>query len=291
MHQRQLLCLQLFVIVDQHVQKLNGVHREVHVDVIWQLELDREGGVLFVDLSHGLASTHVPADHPLLHLVEFGVGHQVLVTVGVEVVGDHEEVLLGCPHCEGTHSAEDISQQLPRPHDFQQAIPLLLQSGAPVYFFEVDLELYSSLFESGFIVDFPSHVFQGRSPIDVVQFLSLVGHCFDVGALQESDLSDDVLPLLLIFSQIVMCDVPNGLETPREMDVVGLLGVLDFGEPVELLLVIVVFMVQLHIVFSDFIVVLAQLLLESLQVFCPDVFSEKDHFGVSAGSQDSGVTK
>lgn len=79
--------------------------------------------------------------------------------------------------------------------------------------------------------------------VDVMQLLCFVDDGLDVGAFQDGYLADDGLPLLLHVGQVVVGDVADCLETAGEDYVVRVFGVLDFGEPGQLLMVLEVFVV------------------------------------------------
>lgn len=232
MDQGHLLSFELLVIIAQHVQKLDSIHWQVHVDMVWLLELMRQRTVLTVDLAHCLPGTHVPAQHLIFDLVYFGVCHQVLVAVGVEIVRNHKQILLGCPHSQRAYSTKKVRQQLAWPHNLEDPIPLLLQPRTPVDLFEVDPELYTSFLQSCFIVDFARHVLERGSAINVMELLCLVDDCFYVGAFEKSDLPDRFFPLFLLFGEIVVSDVAYGLEAAWKMDVVGVFLIFDLGKPV-----------------------------------------------------------
>lgn len=84
---------------------------------------------------------------------------------------------------------------------------------------------------------------QGWRSVYVMQLLCFVDNSFDVGAFQESDLSNDYFPLFLFFSEIIVCNVSDGLKAAWKMNIIWVFGVILFGEPVQLLLIIKVFIV------------------------------------------------
>lgn len=94
---------------------------------------------------------------------------------------------------------------------------------------------------------------KSRSSVDIMQLLCFVDYRFDVGTLEKSDLSNNYFPLLLLFGKIVVSDVTDRLETSRKMYVFGIIWILYFGEPVELVLIFKIFIVELEILLSHLI--------------------------------------
>ena len=238
MHLRHFFCFQPLLIILKDVQELNCVNREIHVYVVGAAKVYRQIAFLSVELLHRLPGAHVPAEHPRIHLVYEAVFFQVLVTVGVQVVGNHKQVLLGGPNCQRAYSTEQVDQDLPGAHQLEESVPLLLEAGAPVDLLKVDPELYPPLLQGGLVLLGACHVLEGGSPVDVVELFCLVHHSFDVRALQESDLSDDSPPSCLAFCEVVVRDMPNRLEAPGEGNKLVVILVTAFCEPVQDLLVL-----------------------------------------------------
>lgn len=65
-----------------------------------------------------------------------------------------------------------------------------------------------------------------------MEFFSFVDYGFDVRAFKQSDLANDELPFLLLFSEVVVRNMSNGLKTSWKVNVIGFLRVVFFGEPV-----------------------------------------------------------
>ena len=238
MHLRHFFCFQPLLIILKNVQELNCINREIHVYVVGAAIVHRQTALLSVEFFHRLPGAHVPAKHPPLHLVYEAVFLQVLVTVRVQVVCNHKQVLLSRPNCKRTDSTEQVNQHLPGAHQLEESVPLLLEAGAPVDLLKVDLELYTPLLQGGLILLGPCHVLKGGSPVHVVKLFCLIHHSFDVRALEESDLSNDTPPFFLTFCEVVVGDVPNRLKASGEVNKLGITLVIAFREPVKNLLAV-----------------------------------------------------
>lgn len=273
-HLRHFLCFQFLLIILKNVQELNCVNREIHVDVVGAAKVHRQTALLIVELFHRLPGAHVPAEHPPLHLVCKAVFLQVLVTVRVQIVGNHEQVLLGCPNCERTHSTEQVDQHLPGAHQLEESVSFLLEAGAPVDLLKVDPELYPPLLQRGLVLLGSCHVLKGGSSVHVMEFFRLVDHSFDVRALEESDLSDDSAPPFLTFCKVVVGDVPNRLEAPGKVNKLVITLVIAFREPVQDLLAVIIFKGKLlfYLPYSDVLKLFGKCLSIGLTVEEDDLF-------------------
>lgn len=86
---------------------------------------------------------------------------------------------------------------------------------------------------------------EGGSTIDVVQFLGFVDDCFDAGTFEKGDFAYDMFEGLLLRSEIVMSHVSYSLKAVGKGDVI--IWVIFFGEPLEYLLIFVVFGSQIDL--------------------------------------------
>ena len=200
--------------------------------------------MFFVDLSHCLPSAHVPADYFVLYLVNFSVELQIFIAVRVEIVGDDVQILFCCTNCHRTNSAEQVQQHFTRTHQLEQSVPLLLQSRTPVYFLEINSKLNSSFLKRGLVAQFSRHVFQGWCSVHIVKFLCFIDHCLNVGAFEKCYFTNHYFPLFLFLCEVIMGDVSDSLEASWESDVRGSIWISLFGEPIEYLLVIKIFIVE-----------------------------------------------
>ena len=89
-HHRLLIGFDMLLVVHQHIQKFNRVHRQVHVDVVWILETFGQLVMLFVYFAHRLPCAHVPAQHLRLHFVYFAIHLEILVAVGIQIVRNYK---------------------------------------------------------------------------------------------------------------------------------------------------------------------------------------------------------
>lgn len=111
--------------------------------MVWLLELFLVGVFLSVNLSHGLPSAHIPALNAVFDFIKFGVSNEVLMAVGVQIIGNHMKAFFGSSDGQRTNTTKDISKQLSAMHDAQDPISFLLEPGAPVNLFKIEFKLYS----------------------------------------------------------------------------------------------------------------------------------------------------
>lgn len=83
MDQRHFLRFHVFAIVCEHIQKLNGIHRQVHVNMVRVLETQGQSLFFPVELPHNFSGAHVQTDHFVFDLVKFRVVDKVLVSIRI----------------------------------------------------------------------------------------------------------------------------------------------------------------------------------------------------------------
>ena len=186
--------------------------------MIGLLEMGTESQLLSVELANDLTRTHVGADHFVRDMVKDSVVDQVLVAVGVEVIGNHVEAFAGGSYCQRTAAAEYVGEVLALFHHFEQAISFLLQSRAPIDLLKIELKLRAYLFQFHKIILLTRHHLQRRGPIDIMQFLGLVDHTRDVETFQKSDFADNLVIRDLFWGEVIVRKMADSLETVGEGD-------------------------------------------------------------------------
>lgn len=80
-----------------------------------------------------------------------------------------------------------------------------------------------------------------------MQLLSFIDHCFDIRTFDESDLSNDILIGLLLLCKIVMGNMASSFEAIRKRYIILMSWIMDFSEPLEYLLILIVLIIQLNL--------------------------------------------
>lgn len=126
----------------ENIQKLHSQSWQIHHYVESGFVFSFQERELFAELLPHRPPQEVPAVHVehldlAVHFVELAVVQEPAVGLGVEVVGEHPALPLGCRDGEGPHPSEDVEQDIAGLEQLHDAAVLRGQARVPVHFGKV----------------------------------------------------------------------------------------------------------------------------------------------------------
>lgn len=93
------------------------------------------------------------------------------------------------------------------------------------------------------------------SSIDIMKFFCFIDDGFDVWAFEQGYFSNNYLPFFLFFGEVVVSDMSDSFKAAWKVDIFGIMLILNVSEPVELLLIIKIFIVDYNFNFFNFVLI------------------------------------
>lgn len=149
-------------------------------------------------------SVLVPRRHKLVHLIPLHRVQHHLVSVRVEVIRPHKDLLLARRHGERSHARHHVADHLAGAELVHETPVLRLQTAVPVHAGVVKAELAVLLMLDDIEIRFAGEDLEGEGAefADGADVLSLADDGPDAGVLVEEDFGDDLFEGEVLFAEV-----------------------------------------------------------------------------------------